>query len=169
MNKWHSKPKNLTLLLFFLIIFHIIARVIALPSIDIYDDAFITFRYAENFADTKGFVYNEGEYYLGVTGPAFGLLASFIDSAGLDLPMSIRILNILLEAAALFILSLLLIKQNYNYSVLVLVFLLSAISPINARITLGAMEMNLFAFTSVFAIYFVIQYNLQILLCNNEN
>ncbi|MCI0604556.1 hypothetical protein L0156_16335 [bacterium] len=39
-----------------------------------YDDAFITFRYAYNFATDKGFVYNEDEHVLGITAPLFGLL-----------------------------------------------------------------------------------------------
>jgi hypothetical protein len=39
-----------------------------------YDDAFITFRYARNFAEGKGFVYNPGDHYLGTTAPPFGLL-----------------------------------------------------------------------------------------------
>lgn len=42
------------------------------------DDAFITFRYAENFATGKGFVYNEGEHVLGTSTPFFTLiLATF--------------------------------------------------------------------------------------------
>lgn len=42
------------------------------------DDAFITFRYAENIAGGLGFVYNEGERVLGTTTPLFTLiLATF--------------------------------------------------------------------------------------------
>lgn len=39
-----------------------------------YDDAFITFRYARNFAEGQGFVYNPGQPYLGTTSPGYGLL-----------------------------------------------------------------------------------------------
>ncbi|MBE3135417.1 MAG: hypothetical protein IMZ55_18275, partial [Acidobacteria bacterium] len=39
-----------------------------------YDDAFITFRYARNFAEGHGFVYNPGETYLGTTSPGYGML-----------------------------------------------------------------------------------------------
>ncbi|MEW6413236.1 MAG: hypothetical protein AB1483_12320 [Candidatus Zixiibacteriota bacterium] len=42
------------------------------------DDAFITFRYAENIAFGKGFVYNEGERVLGTTTPLFTLLLSLL-------------------------------------------------------------------------------------------
>jgi len=41
------------------------------------DDAFITFRYAENIANGIGFVYNEGERLLGTTTPLFTLILAF--------------------------------------------------------------------------------------------
>ncbi len=40
------------------------------------DDAFITFRYAENIASGLGFVYNEGQQVLGTTTPLFTLILS---------------------------------------------------------------------------------------------
>lgn len=39
-----------------------------------YDDAYITYRYAYNFATGHGFVYNVGERYLGTSAPLYGLL-----------------------------------------------------------------------------------------------
>ena len=51
----------------------------------IYDDAFITFRYAENIAAGHGFVYNVGERVLGVTTPLFTLLLAAL--AWLRLPV----------------------------------------------------------------------------------
>lgn len=39
-----------------------------------YDDAFITYRYAYNFATGNGFVYNGGEWYMGTTAPLYGLI-----------------------------------------------------------------------------------------------
>ncbi|MDP3980134.1 MAG: hypothetical protein Q8Q33_01830 [Chlamydiota bacterium] len=39
-----------------------------------YDDAYITFRYARNLAQGKGFCYNFGENYLGTTTPFFTIL-----------------------------------------------------------------------------------------------
>ena len=38
-----------------------------------YDDAFITLRYARNFAEGHGFVYNPGETVLGTSSPLYGL------------------------------------------------------------------------------------------------
>lgn len=56
--------------------------VILLPAIYVavvnrgntYDDAFITYRYAYNFASGNGFVYNVGEWSLGTTTPLYGLI-----------------------------------------------------------------------------------------------
>ncbi len=47
------------------------------------DDAFITFRYAENLANGLGFVYNSGDRVLGTTSPLWTLLLAFGVSAGL--------------------------------------------------------------------------------------
>lgn len=51
------------------VVFHYLTGFIA-------DDAFITFRYAENIASGLGFVYNEGQRVLGTTTPLFALLLS---------------------------------------------------------------------------------------------
>lgn len=40
----------------------------------VFDDAFITYRYADNLYDGIGFVYNAGENILGITTPLYGLL-----------------------------------------------------------------------------------------------
>lgn len=41
---------------------------------DTYDDAYITYRYAYNFATGQGFVYNPGEWFMGTTAPLYGLI-----------------------------------------------------------------------------------------------
>lgn len=43
-----------------------------------YDDAFITYRYAYNFANGNGFVYNINEWFLGTTAPLYGLLLGLL-------------------------------------------------------------------------------------------
>jgi hypothetical protein len=42
--------------------------------LDAFDDAFITYRYAQNLRDSLGLVYNPGEWVLGTTTPFFALL-----------------------------------------------------------------------------------------------
>lgn len=59
------------------------------------DDAFITFRYAENIANGLGFVYNEGERVLGTTTPLFTLLLSFFSLIGMSVPFTALIISLL--------------------------------------------------------------------------
>ena len=51
-----------------------------------YDDPFITYRYAENLAQGKGFVYNPGERVLSTTTPLFTLLLALLSKVWADLP-----------------------------------------------------------------------------------
>lgn len=58
------------------------------------DDSFITFRYAENIASGKGFVYNEGERILGTSTPLYTLLLALLVKLGLPIIWVARIINI---------------------------------------------------------------------------
>ena len=49
------------------------------------DDSFITFRYVENIASGKGFVYNQGERVLGTTTPLYTLLLALLVKLGLPI------------------------------------------------------------------------------------
>lgn len=51
----------------------------------IYDDAFITFRYAQNIATGNGFVYNVGERVLGTTTPLFTLILAALAYLGIPI------------------------------------------------------------------------------------
>jgi hypothetical protein len=64
------------------------------------DDAYITFRYAQNIAEGNGFVYNIGEHIQGTTTPLFTLLLSLARLLGFDIPAS----SVFLSALFLFIL-----------------------------------------------------------------
>jgi glycosyltransferase involved in cell wall biosynthesis len=50
------------------------------------DDSWITYRYAENLADGKGFVYNVGERVLGTTTPLYAGILALAALAGLSVP-----------------------------------------------------------------------------------
>ncbi len=63
------------------------------------EDSLITFRYAENLADGRGFVYNEGERVLGTTTPLWASLLAIADRLGSpDTTTSSRWLAIVLDA-----------------------------------------------------------------------
>ncbi|HBL27239.1 MAG TPA: hypothetical protein DD490_10430 [Acidobacteria bacterium] len=66
-----------------------------------YDDAFITYRYAKNWADGAGLVYNPGEHVLGTTAPGYALLLGVLSAlSGLSVPAWGTLLAIASLAAA---------------------------------------------------------------------
>lgn len=69
-----------------------------------YDDPFITFRYAENLASGKGFVYNPGEKVLSTTTPLFALVLGVLAKlGGQPYPMSLLLGAFSLSIGGLFI------------------------------------------------------------------
>ena len=58
------------------------------------DDAFITFRYAENLAAGNGFVYNIGQQVLGISTPMFALLLAAFSWTGLKPLMAALIISL---------------------------------------------------------------------------
>jgi len=58
------------------------------------DDAFITFRYAENLARGRGWVFNPGERLLGTTTPLFCLLLAGLRLLGLKPTLAADLLNL---------------------------------------------------------------------------
>lgn len=69
------------------------------------DDAFITFRYAENIAAGHGFVYNEGERVMGTSTPLFTLILSLFAFVRLGAPWGALLVSVVssgLTAAVLY-------------------------------------------------------------------
>ncbi len=52
----------------------------------VFEDAYITYRYAENLASGDGFVFNPGERVLGTTTPLFTLVLALAGLLGFDVP-----------------------------------------------------------------------------------
>lgn len=63
------------------------------------DDAFITFRYAENIAHGLGFVYNEGQRVLGTTTPLFTLAMALASFFRFPLPAAALVISLAASAA----------------------------------------------------------------------
>src|SRR5687767_9880728 len=66
----------------------LLARVLAARAFPIYDDAFITYRYARNLAEGLGMVYNPGapwEPVLGTTTPGYTVLLAGLYALGLPM------------------------------------------------------------------------------------
>ncbi len=58
-----------------------------------YDDPYITYRYAENLAGGRGFVYNPGERVLSTTTPLFTLLLAAVAWLGIDVPLAASLIG----------------------------------------------------------------------------
>jgi len=63
-----------------------------------WDDAFITYRYAANLAEGRGFVFNEGERVLGTTAPLYALVLSA--AARLTNPDALPVISVGVGVAA---------------------------------------------------------------------
>ncbi|HLV61549.1 MAG TPA: hypothetical protein VKY51_09140, partial [Fredinandcohnia sp.] len=71
------------------------------------DDAFISFRYARNFARGLGLVYNEGEWVEGYTNFLWTLLLGLAGKLGLDIPLTALFGNLAAFAATVLLAALL--------------------------------------------------------------
>lgn len=129
------------------------ARIVALACFSVFDDAFITFRYARNLAEGHGLVYNAGDWVLGTTAPLFALLASLIVALGGAPEIWLPWFNIVVDVAiALLVRRLMFRDDRLGFALFVACF---AVSPMLARVAVGAMEVDLFVLCglSAFALY----------------
>ncbi len=129
----------------------IVARLIGARVLAVYDDAYITFRYARNLAEGHGLVYHPGEWVMGTTTPAFALLQSGLHVLGLPLPAGIIALNIACDVAILVLLVGLLTRAGRPLAA-VLFGALYAVSPLLTRVCVGGMEADLFCLLVLVAI-----------------
>ena len=135
-----------------LVVTLILARIIGSLVLPIYDDAFITYRYARNLASGHGFVYQAGEWVLGATCPAFGVLVSFFSILGLKMPTAVVVMNIVCDALTLVLMWKILVSHNQRNAAILFGFFF-ALSPILTRVCVGGMEMNLFLLLCLSAIW----------------
>jgi arabinofuranosyltransferase len=139
---------KVTYLPYLLLVTLIAVRSIGALTLPIYDDAFITFRYAENLVNHGAFVYNVGEWVQAVTAPMFGLIVAGICSIGLPITSSVIILNIVVDGLILFT-SYKLLTSYVDERSAILFSIFYIISPTITRITIGGMEANLFLLGSI--------------------
>jgi len=134
---------------------YLISRILLIDSIYLFDDTFITFRFAENLANSNTLIYNLNENFLGVSTPIYALFCAFLDFINIKLTKSISYINILFELISLIlIIKYLNFKNNVFNSLLII---LISISPYLFRITLGGMESNLFFLVSITSIVLFIK------------
>ncbi|MFQ6008007.1 MAG: hypothetical protein ACE5K8_03560 [Candidatus Zixiibacteriota bacterium] len=118
-----------------------------------YDDAFITFRYAENIANGHGFVYNVGEKVLGTTTPLFTLILAAL--ASLRLPVITGALFVSLLASGLTAVILYRFARSLGFAQISLVpVTLYMFFPRLLATDTGGMETPLFTLLVTAAFYF---------------
>ncbi|NDF12226.1 MAG: hypothetical protein EB060_05380 [Proteobacteria bacterium] len=124
-----------------------------------YDDAYITFLYAENLADGVGFVFNAGERVLGTTTPLYALLASGIYALGFNLVKTMPIVNLLAEIGILTLAwHILLRRQSVVVKLLFASFL--TVSPTSGNVSASAMETPVFTLTVMASMVFASRRNM---------
>ena len=150
MNKYPGVSKTE---LYFMIIVLIMSRAVAYALFPVFDDAFITFRYAHNLANGDGFIYNLGEWVLGTTSPLFGLFSALFFIFGGTPETWIPWLNISLDIVLLLLGWRFLFQEQK--AAFILFWMFFSLSPMLARISVGGMEANLFSVVTVsaFALY----------------
>lgn len=108
-----------------------------------YEDAFITFRYAENFANGNGLVYNIGEHVYGTTTPLFALFLGIFKYLGVSCIISSLSINLISEGITSAIVYKFL--KDYSKGILaVLVSFLYVFSPSNISWSIQGMETAFF-------------------------
>jgi len=127
-------------------------RVIGSLTLPIYDDAFITFRYAVNLAEGRGFVYQPNEWVLGTTAPLFGLIGAAMHALGLSLPVAVPLLNLGCELAVA-ALTISVVAKEHGRLAAVLFGAAFALSPMLVRISVGGMEANLFLLATLLSLH----------------
>ena len=106
-----------------------------------FEDALITFRYAENVASGNGFVYNTNERVLGTTTPLWTLLLAGVKFTGADLFSASKILSILLDTVTCLLI--VFIMRSFGVRIMALCAVFFATSPVIIPVTISGMETSL--------------------------
>jgi hypothetical protein len=122
----------------------VLCRLFMVFSFHIYDDAFITYRYAQNLAAGHGMVFNPGaawEPVLGTTAPGYAVLLASCCALGAGVVHASLTINIVCDAAIAWMLTQLMRGRPLAATLAVLAF---AAIPEVGRISVGGMEPPLF-------------------------
>lgn len=117
------------------------------------DDALITYRYAENFVQGHGLVYNLGEKVLGTTTPLLTLLISLFLFLGVPSIQFSPILNILCDAASVIMIIFLFRKIFGKTSFGFLAAFLFSVFPAACVWSTSGMEVSLYAMSVLASLF----------------
>ncbi|PKO09687.1 MAG: hypothetical protein CVU40_10360 [Chloroflexi bacterium HGW-Chloroflexi-2] len=138
-------------------------RIIPLLNINLLmDDAYISFRYAKNFSDGFGLVFNQGENVEGYTNFLWTIILSFCISIGFSVSKCAVVLSFISALGTMYIMVLMVYKFEYfsKQKWLAGLFAVSIFSLMGsqARYVMSGMETHLFTFLlslSIYSFYFL--------------
>lgn len=121
------------------------------------DDAYITFRYAQNLLSGNGLVYNPGEAVLGTTTPVYAVvmagLALLMGGAQAPFPLLALVVNALADAASCWLLVRLGERLGSRRAGLA-AGLIWAVAPMSVTFAIGGMETSVFILLALGTFYF---------------
>ena len=118
-----------------------------IPGARTVDDAFITFRYAQNLIAGNGLVYNPGEWVLGTTTPLYAVLIAAIGSITGGIRAPYPEITVVINAIADAISCLIIIRLSTNLGYRragIAAALIWATAPMSVTFAIGGMETSLF-------------------------
>lgn len=129
----------------------IAVRIIGANYFHFYDDAYITLRYARNLIEGNGFVFNPGEWILGITTPLWGLIGAMLHLMPLQIEHAVLGFSLLTEIGTLYITMRVLERAGKPIAATYFALLFIA-SGVLTRIGVSGMESSLFLFTACLAL-----------------
>jgi len=143
------EPQTLMIVLLVSIVF--VSRLLGVYVRHIYDDAFVTFRYAANLAAGNGFVYSIGERMLGTTSPLWGLILTPLAWAHVSPSAVVPILDALLDCVVALLV--LMHGRRHHWMLPAVLFAVMFVGDPNmVRISVGGMETSLLLVLNVAAL-----------------
>ncbi len=146
--------KNEKVILTIIILLAIIFRIFFNP-VDI-DDTPVTYRYAENIAGGKGFVYNEGERVIGTTTPLYTLLMAFFIKLGFNVFFASNSVGLISAVMSVVFVYLILKESGFGKAGLLAAFFLAVINDF-VIYTMNGMETSFYIMLILAVIYFYIK------------
>ncbi len=136
----------------FLVVAVVACRLLAISACPTYDDAFITYRYAQNAGHGLGLVFNPGaawEPVLGTTTPLYAWIATLFAKVGFSLVPTMLAFGITLDAFTAILIPRLFKRVRAPSTWALLAF---AAFPQLVRITVGGMESPLFGLLALLSV-----------------
>jgi hypothetical protein len=146
-----STPLALPLLLLAVLF----SRLISLYSFYLFDDAFITFRYAANLAAGHGFVYNLGERVQGISAPLWGFILAVPQTLGWNIEWASRLIAIAADMLTAWLVIEQFRNEGWPRAGMFAAFLLG-LDLYLSKTAVGGMESSLFLLMTVGAVILVL-------------